>query len=222
MPRTMRQPLGWIALSGLGLLLPHGREFDQRAGSGGTVLPPGAVAPAERQRQLARRIGNILEEAHYRRASIDDRMSPEIFDRYVDSLDSQRSYFLASDIAEFTSLQNRFDDMIRSGELEPAFLIFARFQQRNRERIGYAIEAAGHRTGLDARRELRVRSRQGALARDDGRARRNLAQAREERWPVAAAHRQDLDRIRRHAAQALRARAQARGPGQRRTMCSRT
>ena len=143
MPRTLRQPLGWIALSGLGLLLLTGGSSTNAPAAAATVLPPGAVAPAERQRQLARRIGNILEEAHYRRAKIDDRMSPEILNRYVDSLDSQRGYFLASDIAEFSSLQNRFDDIIRSGELEPAFLIFSRFQQRNRERIGYAIELLG-------------------------------------------------------------------------------
>ena len=96
--------------------------------------------PLERERPLARRIGTILEESHYRRATIDDRMSEEIFDDYVDSLDVQRSYFLASDIAEFSTYRDRFDDMIHSGDVEPAFVIFARFQQRNRERIAQAMK----------------------------------------------------------------------------------
>jgi len=98
--RRARRPLGWLAISALLALV--------LAGSGSTVapaasslLPPGALAPTERQRLLARRIGTILEQAHYRRASIDDRMSADIYQHYVDSLDSQRSYFLASDIAEF-------------------------------------------------------------------------------------------------------------------------
>jgi carboxyl-terminal processing protease len=115
------------------------------AGPGSTVapaasslLPPGALAPTERQRLLARRIGTILEQAHYRRAAIDDRMSASIYQHYLDSLDSQRSYFLASDVAEFDSWKGRFDDMIKSGDVEPAFLMYARFQQRNRERIQYA------------------------------------------------------------------------------------
>ncbi|HMA10835.1 MAG TPA: carboxy terminal-processing peptidase [Steroidobacteraceae bacterium] len=115
------------------------------AGSGSTVapaasslLPQGALAPTERQRLLARRIGTILEQAHYRRAAIDDRMSVDIYHHYLDSLDSQRSYFLASDIAEFDAWKERFDDMIRSGDVEPAFLMYARFQQRNRERIQFA------------------------------------------------------------------------------------
>ncbi len=100
----------------------------------------GALAPEPRHRGLASRIGLILEQAHYRRAEIDDAMSEEIFKRYVDSLDSQRSYFLASDIAEFRTYEHSFDDMIHSGDVEPAYLMYARFQQRNRERIQHVLK----------------------------------------------------------------------------------
>jgi carboxyl-terminal processing protease len=65
-------------------------------------------------------------------------MSADIYQHYLDSLDSQRSYFLASDIAEFAAWKERFDDMIRSGDVEPAFLMYARFKQRSHERIQYA------------------------------------------------------------------------------------
>ena len=88
---------------------------------------------------VARRIGAILEEAHYRRAAIDDKMSSQIYDRYLDFLDGQRSYFLASDVSEFEQYRLKFDDMIRTGDVDPAYVIFARFQQRNRERIRYAL-----------------------------------------------------------------------------------
>lgn len=115
------------------------------AGSSGapavsTALPQGAVAPLERQRQVARRVSGILEEAHYRRIAINDELSAQVFDRYLNLLDSQRSYFTAADIAEFQAYRLRFDDMIHTGEVEPAFLIFARYQQRNRERIRYAMQ----------------------------------------------------------------------------------
>ena len=66
-------------------------------------------------------------------------MSSKIFDLYLESLDGARSYFMASDIAEFERLRLRFDDAIKTGELEPAFTIFNRFRQRNRERMTYAI-----------------------------------------------------------------------------------
>ncbi|HEX7417711.1 MAG TPA: carboxy terminal-processing peptidase, partial [Steroidobacteraceae bacterium] len=101
--------------------------------------PPGAVAPTEKQRMVARRVGAILEEYHYRRAPIDDRLSAQVYERYLNFLDGQRSYFLTSDLADFEQWRLQFDDMIRTGEIEPAYAIFARFQQRNRERIRYAL-----------------------------------------------------------------------------------
>ena len=104
-----------------------------------SALPPGAIAPSERHRLVARRVGMILEDTHYRRTDIDDRMSAQVYKRYLDFLDGQHSYFLASDLTEFDRYRLRFDDMIRTGEIEPAYVIFARFQQRNRERIRFAL-----------------------------------------------------------------------------------
>jgi len=130
--------MGALALTALLVLTLAG------AGSSGapavtSLLPEGALAPADRQRLLARSIANHLEQTHYRRAVIDDAMSPEIYQRYIDSLDGQRSYFLASDIAEFAQWKNEFDNMIKSGNVEPAFVMYARLQQRNRERIDHAL-----------------------------------------------------------------------------------
>lgn len=133
-----RQPLSWVALAALGLLVLVG-SGSSGAPAATSILPPGAVAPAERQRLIARRVGAILEEAHYRRAQIDDRMSEQVFNRYLDTLDGQRGYFTAADITELSAYRLRFDDMIHTGEIEPAFAIFARFQQRNRERIQFAL-----------------------------------------------------------------------------------
>ena len=56
-------------------------------------------------------------------------LAMSVFQRYLDFLDGQRSYFLASDIAEFQAYRFKFDDMIRTGDVEPAYAIFARFQQ---------------------------------------------------------------------------------------------
>jgi carboxyl-terminal processing protease len=139
MPQAYRQPLSWIALAALAALVLAG-SGSSGAPATASLLPPGALAPLERQKSVAKRIGTILEEAHYRHAQIDDRMSEQVFDRYLDSLDGQRSYFLASDVQELTPFRLRFDDMIHTGNVEPAYLIFARFQQRNRERIRYAME----------------------------------------------------------------------------------
>ncbi|HEY6483692.1 MAG TPA: carboxy terminal-processing peptidase [Steroidobacteraceae bacterium] len=139
--KPLRRGTGWMAATALTTLaiLALALAGSARAPASTSILPPGAIAPTDAQRATARKVGRILEEAHYSRAPIDKKMSEQVFQRYLDFLDGQRSYFLASDIADFQTYRFKFDDMIRTGDVEPAYLIFARFQQRNRERIQHAI-----------------------------------------------------------------------------------
>jgi carboxyl-terminal processing protease len=99
------------------------------------------LVPTDRHRSIARRVYENLDRAHYSQAPLDDRLSSEIFDLYLESLDSGRSYFMASDIAEFERLRLKLDDAVKTGAVEPAFAIFSRFRDRNRERLSYAIAA---------------------------------------------------------------------------------
>jgi carboxyl-terminal processing protease len=138
MSKPLRRSSGWIAASAL-TVLALALVGSVRAPASTSILPPGAIAPTDAQRSTARKVGRILEEAHYSRAPIDDKMSELVYTRYLDFLDGQRSYFLTSDIAEFAAYRLKFDDMIRTGDVEPAYLIFNRFQQRNRERMENAI-----------------------------------------------------------------------------------
>ncbi len=138
MSKPLRPTSGWIAASAL-TILALALVGSARAPASTATLPPGAIAPTEQQRATARKIGRILEEAHYSRMPIDDKMSELVYQRYLDFLDGQRSYFLQSDIAEFSAYRMKFDDMIRTGDIEPAYLIFNRFQQRNRERMEAAL-----------------------------------------------------------------------------------
>jgi carboxyl-terminal processing protease len=145
MPLPLRRPSGWITAAVLLVLaLALAGSAQAPAGTtamaaGATVLPPGALTPTDTQRATARKVGRILEEAHYSRASLDEHMSDVVYHRYLEFLDGQRSYFLASDIDEFSAFHLQFGDMIRTGNIDPAYVIFARFQQRNRERIQQAI-----------------------------------------------------------------------------------
>ncbi len=137
MQSTQRLTTGFTASAMVAVLLAL--VSSSQAPASTSALPPGALAPSERHRLVARRVGMILEDTHYRRADIDDQMSAQVFDRYLQFLDGQHSYFLASDIAEFERYRLRFDDMIRTGEIEPAYVIFARYQARNRDRVQHAL-----------------------------------------------------------------------------------
>src|ERR1019366_7081816 len=55
------------------------------------------------------------------------------------SLAPQHSYFLAGDVTGFDRWRLKFGDMIHTGEIDPAYLMFYVFQRRNRERMDYAL-----------------------------------------------------------------------------------
>jgi carboxyl-terminal processing protease len=98
------------------------------------------LAPTERQRRVSKLVSNVIERSHYRQSPINDPVSSLVLDRFIEQLDGGRSYFLASDIAEFERYRYQLDDAVVNGQLEPVFAIFNRFQQRNKERVQYALE----------------------------------------------------------------------------------
>jgi len=123
---------------------------------GAAMTPPPAVpaaaaalAPTEQENYVARRVADIVAREHYRRAPLDDHLSSLILDRYLDSIDGSRSYFYASDIAEFERYRYELDDAIKTGDVEPAFVIFRRYQQRSRERMAYAIDLLSKKPDFD-------------------------------------------------------------------------
>ncbi|MEX2151113.1 MAG: carboxy terminal-processing peptidase [Steroidobacteraceae bacterium] len=116
------------------------------AGSGAS---PTAVAPAiassgelaatERHRRVMRLVSDVVKRQHYRQAALDDDMSSQIYERYLEALDGSRSYLLASDIAEFEKLRFELDDAIARADAAPAFEIFSRYRERNREVLRHAL-----------------------------------------------------------------------------------
>jgi carboxyl-terminal processing protease len=108
--------------------------------SANATTTTGDFAPTERQAKVARLVSSMFERSHYRQAPVNDPVSSLVLDRYLESIDGSRSYFLASDIQEFEKYRYELDDAITTGKLEPAFAIFNRFQQRNRERMAYALQ----------------------------------------------------------------------------------
>jgi len=118
------------------LLLGTARAPSAAPGANGADL-----APTDREAKVSRLVSSVFERSHYRQAPINDPISSLVLDRYIESLDGNRGYFLASDIEEFERYRYQLDDAISQGRLGPAFAIYNRFQARNRERMAYALEA---------------------------------------------------------------------------------
>ena len=80
-----------------------------------------------------------LRRNHYINKTVNDELSEHIFDKYLTVLDPGHYYFIANDITEFEKYRFRLDDALKKGDLDPAFVIFNRYQMRIVDRLNYLI-----------------------------------------------------------------------------------
>ncbi|MCZ6498363.1 MAG: carboxy terminal-processing peptidase [Gammaproteobacteria bacterium] len=104
-----------------------------------TTGPDAGLTMDEKHPDISRRVTRIIEDLHYSRPRVDNSFSSAILDRYLDTLDGNRLYFLSSDISSFGRYRYELDDRVRDGELEPVFEIFNILRARTEERIAYAL-----------------------------------------------------------------------------------
>lgn len=104
-----------------------------------TVVSVDELRSNDQQRQAALIIAQVMERFHYRKPRLDDAMSGAIYDRYLESLDPNRSFFTQADIDTFSAYRDELDDSLRTGRLKPAFRIFRRFRELVEERSTYAL-----------------------------------------------------------------------------------
>ncbi|MGH8438976.1 MAG: carboxy terminal-processing peptidase [Pseudomonas sp.] len=81
----------------------------------------------------------LLKRHHYSKPPLNDARSVIIYDSYIKLLDPARSYFLASDVAEFDKWKTQFDDFLKSGDLDPGFTIYKRYLDRVKSRLDFAL-----------------------------------------------------------------------------------
>jgi carboxyl-terminal processing protease len=99
-----------------------------------------ALKPAPEHRRVTQIVTTLLQRNHYSKRALNDEMSSEVFDRYLKKLDYNKLYFLASDIAKFEAARYELDEVLRSGQVNIAFEIFNRYQQRAEERLKYVFD----------------------------------------------------------------------------------
>ena len=82
----------------------------------------------------------LLKRHHYNKPPLNDERSVKIYQGYLKMLDPSRSYFTAGDIAEFDQWSTSFDDLLKSGNLEPGFIIYKRHLERLQSRLQFALD----------------------------------------------------------------------------------
>jgi carboxyl-terminal processing protease len=98
------------------------------------------LKPVPAQAQAALWASKVLARYHYKAMPLDDAMSEKIFDRYFKTLDSEKLYFVQSDIDQFDVVRNKLDDAINNENLTLPFAVYNVYQQRFNERMAYARE----------------------------------------------------------------------------------
>ncbi|MDG9883090.1 carboxy terminal-processing peptidase [Pseudomonas sp. GD04058] len=98
-----------------------------------------SLQPDRDQAMASVNIVELLKRRHYSKPPLDDARSVIIYDSYLKLLDPARSYFLASDIAEFDKWKTQFDDFLKSGNLEPGFDIYKRYLDRVKSRLDFTL-----------------------------------------------------------------------------------
>ena len=87
-------------------------------------------APDPREKALSGTVLTLLEEEHLLRKKIDDGISKEAFDAYIDALDGGKMFLLQSDRDSLAKYADKIDDEMHSGVLDLAHAGSKVFAQR--------------------------------------------------------------------------------------------
>ena len=140
----------WVSLVGAWLLaaLPL---LGQTPAVPATVVPAAAAPqpamgprawtppkPKEAEAVISKVVGQMLPRFHYERLAMDAAVSEKWFDNYFDHLDRERSFFLATDIQEFSTFRDILSELLLTGKVDVAYAVYARFVERVQDRVEFA------------------------------------------------------------------------------------
>jgi carboxyl-terminal processing protease len=101
------------------------------------------LKPTEQHRDASIIVTQFMKRYHYLHKEVNDELSAQILDKYLETLDPNRHFFLSSDIEAFDRYRYELDDALRAGEPDAAFVIFKTFRERVENRVAYAIKRLG-------------------------------------------------------------------------------
>lgn len=104
------------------------------ASAGATNAPPQDAIPSGR---IATRVADRLPHIHLNRDNFNDEIATNALALFIDSLDYDHTFFLASDIAGFQSQATNLDDQVAAGDTSFAQVVFAIFKDRVTNRVAY-------------------------------------------------------------------------------------
>lgn len=123
----------WLAGILLGALALSNAAFSEGITSDETLQPE------PRHEDIGALVAQFIRKSHYNQIAIDDELSSQVMDRYVDSLDGNKMYLLMEDVDYFEQYRYQLDDIVKSQPLDPVFEMFRIYRTRVHERLAYAL-----------------------------------------------------------------------------------
>ncbi len=99
--------------------------------------------PSAAEEEAGKYITQNLLLNHYRKVSVNDSLSQQIFNRYLDNLDGTKSYFVASEVESLRKIFGaRIDKEFLAGKANSGFGIYNFFLKRAKEKMRFMRAAA--------------------------------------------------------------------------------
>ena len=98
------------------------------------------IEPEANQTILFREIVTELASTHYATVEINNELSEDYLNNYIDRLDSSKRFFMASDIKEFQKWRHKLDDLAKRGDISAGFYIYNRLRDRATTRLQASID----------------------------------------------------------------------------------
>jgi len=96
------------------------------------------LSPTATQEEASKYLSQYLLQNHYRKISVNDSLSQQILNRYIDNLDGSKSYFVASEVESLRHVYgNRIDDEFLAGKATVGFGVYNFFLKRAKEKMRY-------------------------------------------------------------------------------------
>ena len=96
------------------------------------------LRPTAAEEEACKYISQYLLRNHYRKIVVNDSLSQQILNRFIDNLDGSKSYFVASEVESIRHVYgNRIDDEFLAGKANAGFGVYNFFLKRAKEKMRY-------------------------------------------------------------------------------------
>ena len=118
--------------------------------------------------QIEISVGRLLEQGHYSRKKLDEKISQIFLKNYLEGLDYNRLYFTQKDVDLFTAKYGgSLSGDVLVGNTEPAFTIFNLYKKRLEDRIGKNKELLKGKFEFTSDRAVQINRQKAAWPKDE-------------------------------------------------------